>query len=91
MTEPSAPAEFEHRFQDALARGAASEILRLADELQRAGDYARSRAWLEEAWESLPSEPRIAARLLEIHTRYHNWTRFDRGRRVGSGHARALR
>ena len=69
--------EQERRFLEAVAQGAASDILRLSDELQRAGRYAESRARLEEAWAALPSEPRIAVRLLEILQRYHRWRRFD--------------
>lgn len=71
------PEEIEERFQDALARGEASEILRLTDEMQRAGRFAESRDLLAVAWEALPSEPRVAQRLLEIHQRYHNWRDFD--------------
>jgi tetratricopeptide (TPR) repeat protein len=73
----SRPHNLELRFREALAHGEASSVLRVADELLRAGDYKRGRDWLEQAWEALPSEPRIAVRLLEIHSRYHNWTRFD--------------
>jgi tetratricopeptide (TPR) repeat protein len=71
------PHDLELRFRDALARGEASEVLRVADELGQAGDYQRGRDWLREAWRALPSEARIATHLLEIYSRYHNWKRFD--------------
>lgn len=69
--------EIEQLFQAALARGATSDILRMTDEMQRAGRFAESREVLTRAWEALSSEPRIAQRLLEIHQRYHNWRSFD--------------
>ncbi len=69
--------DLEDRFHEALAEGAASEILRIADELQRASEFRRSRELLKQAWAALPTEPRIAERLLEIHSRYHKWTEFD--------------
>ena len=77
MADGPTPEEILRRFQDALARGEASEIVRLTDEMQRDGRFADSRELLEQAWEALPSEARIASRLLEIHQRYHNWRRFD--------------
>jgi tetratricopeptide (TPR) repeat protein len=70
-------AEVERRFASALARGEASEVLRLTDTLQQAGRFAETRERLEAAWEALPSEPRIATRLLDLLQRYHNWRRFD--------------
>lgn len=77
MADGPTPEEIEHRFRAALARGEASEVLRLTDEMQQDGRFAESRELLEEAWESLSSEARIAERLLEIYQRYHNWRRFD--------------
>jgi tetratricopeptide (TPR) repeat protein len=77
MSEDPSSEEIEQRFLASLARGEASEILLLTDELQRAGRFAECRELLERAWEALPSEPRIAQRLLEIHQRYHNWRAFD--------------
>ena len=77
MVEGPTPEEVEQRFQAALARGEASEILRFTDELQRDGRFAESRELLTRAWEALSSEPRIAQQLLEIHQRYHNWRAFD--------------
>ncbi|MDJ0522771.1 MAG: tetratricopeptide repeat protein [Planctomycetota bacterium] len=69
--------DLDRRFHDALAQGEASEVLRISDELQRENRFAESRERLEAAWEALPSEPRIAERLLELYQRYHNWRAFD--------------
>jgi tetratricopeptide (TPR) repeat protein len=77
MGAPDPDPGFDRRFRDALAQGAASEVVRLTDELQRQGRYAACRERLEQAWDALPSEPRIAARLLEMLQRYHRWRRFD--------------
>ena len=52
MSEPPESPDREQRFRSALAQGAATEVIGLADELQRAGDYSRSRDWLEEACNS---------------------------------------
>ncbi len=70
-------ADLDRHFQEALAAGEASEILRLVDDLQRQGRFGETRERLEAAWDALPSEPRIAERLLELYQRYHNWRRFD--------------
>lgn len=75
---PAAPdPELDAAFQDAIAQGEASELLRLTDELTRAGRFAEAGERLEEAWEALPSEARIATRLLDVLQRYHRWRRFD--------------
>lgn len=62
---------------EALAGGRAHDALKIADTLAGEGHFGDARAVLESAWEALPSEPRIAVRLLELHTRYHNWQAFD--------------
>ncbi|MDA1195474.1 MAG: tetratricopeptide repeat protein [Planctomycetota bacterium] len=67
----------ERQFQDAIARGEASDALRLVDERLREGRFAESRAWLETAFAALPSEVRVATRLLETLQRYHQWRQFD--------------
>jgi Tfp pilus assembly protein PilF len=78
MAPPDSPdLPMERRFEEALAQGEASAVLRLADELMGASRYAEARERLELAWAALPSEPRIASRLLEILQRYHRWRRFD--------------
>lgn len=69
--------ELARHFEEAIAQGEASEVVRLADECLRAGRFADARDLLDRAWAALPSEPRIATRLLEILRRYHNWRRFD--------------
>lgn len=69
--------DFDRLFQEALAAGEASEVLRMVDELQQAGRFAECRDRLEAAWDALPSEARIAERLLELYQRYHNWRRWD--------------
>ncbi len=69
--------DLDRRFQEALAAGEASEVLHLADELQRENLFAECRDRLELAWDALPSESRIAERLLELYQRYHNWRRWD--------------
>jgi len=74
VTEPS---DLDRAFQEALAAGEASEILRISDDLQRQSRFAESRERLEAAWRALPSEPRIAERLLDLYRRYHNWRGFD--------------
>lgn len=76
MTSEADP-ELERVVQEAIAQGEASEVVRLADELLRDGRFASARALLERAWDALPSEPRVATRLLEILKRYHRWRRFD--------------
>jgi len=76
MTSSPDP-ELERCLQAAVAQGEASEVLRIADELQRGGRFAEARDLLEKAWAALPSEPRIATRLLDILKRYHGWRRFD--------------
>ena len=78
MSDP----ELERAIQEAIAQGEASEIVRLADEYLRDGRFSEARSLLERAWEALPSEPRIATRLLEILRRYHRWREFDDVARV---------
>ena len=62
---------------EALAGGRAHDALKIADQLAGDGHFADARTVLESSWHALPSEPRIAVRLLELHTRYHNWQAFD--------------
>lgn len=69
--------ELERQIQEAIAQGEASLIVDLADEHLRDGRFSEARKLLERAWSALPSEPRIATRLLEILRRYHRWRDFD--------------
>jgi tetratricopeptide (TPR) repeat protein len=75
-TEPPAN-DLEDRFRAALESGACAEAVALADEAWQAGDFGRSRAWLEAAAEAFPAETRVLRRLLELHHRYRRWKRFD--------------
>jgi len=69
--------DLDRRFLEALAAGEGSVVLRLVDQLQREGRFAECRERLEAAWQALPSESRIAERLLELYQRYHNWRDWD--------------
>ena len=71
------PEADQERLTQALADGRAHDALQIADDLAGGGNFRAAREVLESSWAALPSEPRIAVRLLELHNRYHNWSAFD--------------
>ena len=71
------PPEIASRYAEALDAGDVEGVLRAISDLRVGGNSRTCEAWLVEAWERFPAEPRLAVRLLEQHQRYRVWDAFD--------------